>query len=197
MKTINGRKIEYEVNKIFPSRWSPRAMSGEKITLDQMMSLFEAARWAPSSYNNQPWIFVYAFRETEHWKKLFDLLVDFNKMWVKNAAALILVVSKKTFYHNNQPSPSHSFDTGAATQNLALQGSLMGLVVHTIGGFDYEKARKEFGISEDYQIEAMVAVGKPGKKEDLPLELQERETPSGRKKVSEFAFEGKFIEKTK
>lgn len=186
------RNLQYKVNKIFPKRWSPRAMSGEEITNEELMSLFEAARWAPSSYNNQPWRFIYTKRNTEHWKKLFNLMIEFNQQWTKNAAVLIVVVSKKTFDHNNQPSITHSFDTGAAWENLALQGSILGLVVHGMQGFDYHKAKYDLKIPDDYQVEAMIAVGKKGKKKDLPKELREREFPSDRKTVHEFAFEGTF-----
>lgn len=186
------RKPEYDVDKIFVSRWSPRAMSGEEIDKTDLMSLFEAARWAPSSYNNQHWRFLYARRNTENWKKFFDLLVEQNQVWAKNTAALIVIVSKKTFDYNNKPALTHSFDTGAAWQNLALQGSMKGLVVHGMQGFDYEKAKKELDIPDGYKVEAMVAVGKPGKKETLPKELQEIEFPSDRKKLSEIVSEGKF-----
>ncbi|MFH1209459.1 MAG: nitroreductase family protein [archaeon] len=193
----NKRIPQYNVNKIFPKRWSPRAMSEEEITNEELMSLFEAARWAPSSYNNQPWRFIYAKKNTEHWKKFYNLMVEFNKQWAKNAAVLIVVLSKKNFTHNNQPSVTAQFDTGAAWQNLALQGSIMGLVVHGMQGFDYIKTKFELKIPEDYDVMAMIAVGKKGKKKDLPKELREKEIPSDRKKVSEFAFEGTFKETPK
>ncbi len=188
------RKPEYEVDEIFLKRWSPRAMSGEDISHDELMSLFEAAKWAPSSFNNQPWRFLYARRGTENWELFFNLPVEGNKAWAKNAAALIVIVSKKTLDHNGNPSRTHSFDTGAAWQNLALQGSLKGLVVHGMQGFDYDKAKELLNIPEGYEVEAMIAVGKPGKKEELPERLQQREIPSGRKKISEIVLEGRFKE---
>ena len=188
------RKSEYPVDEIFLKRWSPRAMSGEEISHDELMSLLEAARWAPSSFNNQPWRFLYARRNTNNWELFFNLLVEGNKTWVKNAAALIVIVSKKTFDHNGNPSKTHSFDTGAAWQNLALQGSLKGLIVHGMQGFDYDKAREVLNIPDGYEVEAMVAVGKPGRKEDLPERLQQREVPSDRKNLSDIAFEGMFKE---
>ena len=186
------RKPEYEVDPIFVNRWSPRAMSGQEITKKELMTLFEAARWAPSSYNNQHWRFLFAMKSTKNWEKFFNLLGDFNKSWAKNASALVLIISKKTFDHNGNPAMTHSFDTGAAWENFALQGSIQGLVVHGMQGFDYDKAKKELKIPEGYQVEAIAAVGKPGKKEDLPEEMQKNEYPSGRKKVSEFVFEGEF-----
>jgi nitroreductase len=186
------RNPEYNVNSIFVNRWSPRAMSGEEISNDELMSLFEAARWAPSSYNNQSWRFLYAIKNTENWDLFFDLLTEPNQVWAKNAAVLVVIISKDTFDYNNKPSRTHSFDTGLAWENLALQGSIMGLIVHGMQGFDYEEAKKKLDIPDGYTVEAMAAIGKPGKKEDLPKELQEREFPSDRKKISEIAFEGKF-----
>jgi len=192
IKTINQRKTEHEVDEIFPNRWSPRAMSGEKISDNELMTLFEAARWAPSAYNNQPWRFIYAKKGTKNWQKFFELMGEFNQAWAKNATVLIIVVSKKVFDHNGKPSRTHSFDTGAAWQSLALQGSIKKLVVHGMEGFDYEKAKNTIGLPEGYHLEMMVAVGKPGKKEDLPESMREREKPSSRKKLEEFVFEGKF-----
>ena len=133
-------------------------------------------------------------RETEHWDGFFDLLVDANKVWAKNAAVLIVIISKENFDYNGKPSRTHSLDTGAAWQNMDLQGSLMGLVVHAMQGFDYDKAKSELKVKEGYTVEAMVAVGREGEKDDLPEALKEREFPSGRKKISEIAFEGGFIE---
>lgn len=190
VKTI--RKPEHNINPIFVNRWSPRAMTGEEISDEELMSLFEAARWAPSSYNNQPWRFIYAKRNTKHWDKLFSLMVGFNQSWTKNAAVLVVVISRKNFEHDNNPSVTHSFDTGAAWENLALQAETMGLVTHGMQGFDYEKAKKELEIPDDYSVEAMVAIGKRGRKEDLPKEMQEREMPSGRKPLKDIIMEGKF-----
>jgi nitroreductase len=186
------RKPEYDVDEIFLNRWSPRAMSGEEISEDELMTLFEAAKWAPSSFNNQPWRFLYARRNTENWLPFFNLLAEFNQAWAKNASALIVITSKKTFEHNRKPARTHSFDAGAAWQNLALQGSARGLGVHGMQGFDYDKAREVLNVPDDCEVEAMVAVGKPGNKEELPEKLREREFPSARKKLSEIVFEGKF-----
>lgn len=186
------RKPEYDVDEIFFNRWSPRAMSGEEISEDELMTLFEAAKWAPSSFNNQPWRFLYARRNTENWLPFFNLLAEFNQAWAKNASALIVITSKKTFEHNGKPARTHSFDAGAAWQNLALQGSARGLGVHGMQGFDYDKAREVLNVPDDCEVEAMVAVGKPGNKEELPEKLREREFPSARKKLSEIVFEGMF-----
>jgi nitroreductase len=186
------RKPDHDIEPILFHRWSPRAMSGEEISEQELMTLFEAARWAPSSYNAQPWRFLYARRGTANWDRFFDLMVEFNQSWTKHAAVLMVVVSRKAFEWNDQAAPTHSFDAGAAWQNLALQGSAMGLVVHGMQGFDYDKARLELNVADEFQVEAMIAVGKPGKREDLPEDLQEREQPSDRKPVAEIAIKGGF-----
>ena len=186
------RKPEHAVDPLFVRRWSPRAMSGESISDSELMSLFEAARWAPSSYNNQPWRFIYAKRDTESWDRLFSLMSAFNQSWTKNAAVLLVVISRDRFEYDNKPSVTHGFDTGAAWENLALHASIMGLVAHGMQGFDYERARKDLDIPGNYTVHAMVAIGRPGKKEDLPEDLREREKPSTRKGVDEIVFEGKF-----
>ena len=191
-KGTQTRKADYPIDSVFLDRWSPRAMSGEPITEEELFTLFEAARWAPSSFNGQPWRILYARRDTPHWPLFFDLLVQFNQTWAKNAAALVVFISKKTFDHNGEEAVTHSFDTGAAWENLALQGSLKGLVVHGMQGFDYDKARTALNIPKGFTVEAMAVIGKPGRKEDLPDKLQERETPNDRRKLTETAFEGPY-----
>ena len=185
-------QAQYPVDELFLDRWSPRAMSGEGVSEEELMTLFEAARWAPSSYNNQPWRILYARRETEQWPVFFGLLVEGNRAWAKDAAALLLFVSKETFDFDGKPYPTHSFDTGAAWENLALQATMLGLVTHGMQGFDYERARAELRIPEGFRVEAMIAVGRPGDPAVLPERLREREAPSGRKPLSEITCEGAF-----
>ena len=191
MNVHDFRKTENPVNDIFVNRWSPRAMSGEQIDEATLKTLLEAARWSPSSNNNQPWRFIYARRNTPHWDTIFNLMNEGNQVWAKNAAVLIVVISKTTF-DSGKPARTHSYDAGAAWVSLALQGSLLNLVVHGMQGFDYDRAKQELQVPDDYQVEAMIAIGRHGKKEDLPDYLQEREFPSPRKKVSEIAMEGMF-----
>lgn len=192
IKGRDFRRPDHEVSSFFLDRWSPRAMSGEEITREELMRMLEAARWAMSSMNNQPWRFLYAFRNTPYWDVFFNLLTPNNKTWCERAAALLVVVSKTTFDFNGKPARTHSYDAGAAWYSFALQGVLMNLVVHGMQGFDYEKAKEVLGVPDGYQVEAMIAVGRPGDPDDLPLALKEREQPSLRKKVEEFAFEGGF-----
>lgn len=186
------RKSNYPVNPLFLKRWSPRAMSGESISDEELMTLFEAARWAPSSYNGQPWRFIYAKRDSVNWDKLFNLMGEFNQGWTKTAAALVVVISGNNFEFNGEPAVTHSFDAGSAWMSLALQAADMGLVAHGMQGFDYEKAKKDLGVPDDFTVEAMVAIGKPGKKEDLPADLQEKEAPSDRKPLEQIVMEGTF-----
>ena len=189
------RIAKYPIENLILNRWSSRAMSGEPIKQEEFLCLIEAARWAPSSYNGQPWRFIYAHRDTSTWNKLFDLLIPINQSWVIRSAVLIVVISKKTFEYNGQPSRTNLSDTGSAWQNFALQGSAMGLIIHGLEGFDYDKARKDLNIPDDYNVVMMVAVGKPGRKEDLPKELQARENPSDRKPIDELIFEGEWKSK--
>ena len=187
-----NRKPEYEINPLILGRWSPYSMTGEKISDEELMSLFEAARWAPSSYNGQPWRFIYAKRDTKDWDKLFNLLVEGNQGWAKNAAALVVIISRKNFEHNNKPSITHTFDTGSAWENMALEASSRGLAIHGMEGFDYDKAKEDLEIPDDFEVCAMAAIGKKGKIEDLPEEMQQREQPRDRKPLKEIVMEGKF-----
>jgi len=185
------RKADHPVEKFFLDRWSAHAMSGA-ISEEELMRLFEAARWAPSSYNNQPWRILYARRDTAPWSVFLNLLVEGNKAWAKDAAALLVFVSKTTFDYNCKPSRTHAFDAGAAWENLALQACCMGLVAHGMQGFDYDRAKSELGVPDGFEVQAMVAVGKPGRKEDLPASIQPRETPNSRRPLAETVFEGRF-----
>jgi nitroreductase len=190
------RQADYPIDLQFLDRWSPRALSGAEIPLRDLMTLLEAARWAPSSSNLQPWRMLYARRNTPAWPAFFDLLNESNKSWVLNAGALVLFVSHRLNEKTGQPAASHSFDTGAAWAFFALQGFVRGYVVHGMLGFDLARARKELGIPDDYSIEAMVAVGSPAPRETLPPKLQEREIPSQRRKLTETVFEGKWPAQT-
>lgn len=185
------RTADHEIEGMFLRRWSPRAMSGDAVSDEILMQLFEAARWAPSSGNGQPWRFVYARVGTDFFARFQDLLAEGNKSWCARAGALVVVISKN-FSDSGRPSPTHSYDTGAAWMSLALQGSALGLVVHGMAGFDYERARVELGVPEGYSVEAMFAVGYPGRIEELTELERAREVPSGRRKVGELVFEGTF-----
>lgn len=192
-----NRKAGYPIHEIILNRWSPRAFSSEPVSDTELMTIFEAARWAQSSFNNQPWRFLYARNGSANWQQFFNLLEPSNQAWASKAQALVVVVSKKTFDYDGRPSITHTFDAGAASQNMALQGTYMNIVVHGMEGFDYERAKKALKIPDDYQVEAMFAIGKLGNKQDLPPKLQEREKPSDRKSLPEIVFEGAFPASTK
>ncbi len=190
------RQTEHPIDPQFTQRWSPRAFTGEAIPEATLLGLIEAARWAPSASNIQPWRFIYARRDTPAWTPLFDCLVEFNRGWAVNAAALVLVMSKMTWLPHGKtepvPNPTHSFDAGAAWMSLALQAHLAGWPAHGMGGFDRDKARLALGVPSDHVLEAMVAIGRQGDKASLPEALQARETPSTRLALAQIAVEGRF-----
>lgn len=196
MTTANKRTAEYPIDPQFLERWSPRAFTGEATTERDLLTLLEAARWAPSSYNSQPWRFIYARKGTDAWDRFLGLLNEFNRSWAQNAGALIILVSKTTMLppgaDKEIPAYSHSLDAGAAWANLALQASKLGLAAHAMVGFDMARTVTELGIPTGYHVEAAIAVGKPGDPSILPEALRARETPNGREPLSKIASEGKF-----
>jgi nitroreductase len=185
---INEREVNHKVSEIFPKRWSPRAFVGDKISEEDFSIIFEAARWAPSSYNEQPWLFYYVTREDKDWQIMLDTLIDFNKSWAKEAYALIFIASRKSYSKNDKPNQAHGFDTGSAWMSLALQASMLGLVTHPMGGFDKEKVKEILSLSDDVSVHAAVAIGHIGDSSNLTKELEEMEKKSDRKNIEEFAF---------
>ena len=183
---------------MFLGRWSPRAFTGEPIGKADLLTMLEAARWAASSYNSQPWRFLYARRDTSHWERFLNLLTPFNRTWARNASALVFVVSNSTMCSprsgKETPSPTHSFDAGAASGYFALQASRMGWFVHGMVGFDMERAFVELRVPKGFRVEAAYAVGRLGDRSSLPEELQSREVPSDRLPLEKLAFEGSFRE---
>jgi nitroreductase len=190
--TSTPRQAAHPIESFFLERWSPRALVPEPILAEDLWTLFEAARWAPSSYNNQPWRFLYARRDTEAWPLFFNLLVEQNQSWARNAAVLVLIISNTKFDHNGKDASTHSFDAGAAWQNLALQAWIKGYVAHGMQGFDYKKAQRDLEIPAEFKVEAMIAIGRQAPKSELPPALQEHEAPSPRRPISETIAEGKF-----
>jgi nitroreductase len=188
-EALNERKPSYNISRFITQRWSPRAMTPELLESD-LLPLFESARWAPSSGNNQSWRFIYSLNNSSSWLNFFNLLTPGNKEWCKNAGALLLILSKKTRISSSgeeKPQITHSFETGMAYENLALQAAENNLVCHGMAGFDYEKAKTEFNIPETYQVEAMAAIGHPA-------EPGNPETPSQRNPISSFTFKDNFKE---
>lgn len=170
-------------------RWSPRAFDDRAVSATDLKKMFEAASWAASSYNEQPWRFLVGHRGYPTYRKIFESLAEFNQAWAKNAPVLVLSVGKKTFTQNGNPNHYALHDTGAATANLALQATVLGLHTHSMGGFDREKIRVAFQIPADYEIGAVTAIGYFGNIDALPDSLKTMETsPRGRKPLNEFVF---------
>ena len=190
------RVPEHPIQPFFHERWSPRAFTDEEIPVAELMKLFEAARWAPSANNAQPWRFVYARRGTPAFARLLAVLAPGNQAWAHRAAALVALVSEELMSLPGKaekvPYGSHSFDAGAAWANLALQAHLAGWATHAMGGFDRERATATLELPQHHRIEAFIAVGRPGDPATLPDWAREREKPSGRKPVSELVREGSW-----
>ena len=153
VKGSDVRTPDRPIDPLFVDRWSPRAMSGEPITREELLQLFEAARWAPSSGNSQPWRMLYAHRDSPHWPTFFGLLASGNQAWCVNAAVLVVFVSQKMREGTDKPLPTHSYDTGSAWMSLAYQGWISGYVVHGMAGFDYDRARTELGVPDGFHVE--------------------------------------------
>jgi nitroreductase len=195
MTISNSRQSEFPVDPFFLDRWSPRAFRPEVMTPETISTILDAAHWAPSSGNNQPWRFVYALRDTEHWSRLLALLNPGNQRWAQNASALIFIVSKTyrlSKEGEHRLAYTHSFDTGAAWFSAAAQAMKLGYHAHGMEGFDMQKAVEVLAIPDGYRVEAAAAIGKIAEKETLPEDLREREKPNDRKPLSDIAFEGKF-----
>jgi nitroreductase len=170
-------------------RWSPRTYSDKEVTAAELKTLFEAARWAASSSNEQPWRFLVGRRGDETYQKIFNTLVEFNQSWAKSAPVLVLSVAKKTFTSNGKPNAYGLHDTGAASATLALQATADGLHTHSMAGFDREQARASFAIPSDYEIGAVTAIGYLGDPASLPEHLHKMEvSPRQRKPLEEFVF---------
>ncbi len=189
MTTSNGRTADHPIAALFLDRWSPRTFSGEPISDADLFTILEAARWAPSSSNLQPWRFLYAKRDSVDWPRFVDPLSPGNKGWVAGTAVLIAIVSKRTRQPKVGPavdSYTHSFDAGAAWACLALQASLMGWAAHAMGGFDVARATRDLEVPDDYRVECMVAIGRYRADAASPAE------PNARAPLTSFVREGVF-----
>lgn len=199
MAGSSSRVAEYPIDPMFLQRWSPRAFDGTKISDQDLFTIFEAARWAPSSFNHQPWRFVFAHRDSPEWDEFVGLLLPFNAKWARHAAVLLFILSDTLIQMPRQPAPSvshtHSFDAGAAWAFMALQAFRLGIHTHGMAGVDYPRAQTVLSVPASFRVEAAVALGRIGDKSQLPPELQAREVPSGRKPLSELVMQGRYISK--
>lgn len=196
MTETNHRETGEPIDPIFLERWSPRAYSGETLPTADLMTILDAARWAPSASNNQPWRFVYGVRGTAAFDRLAGLLVDANRRWAEKAGALVFVVSVNRTGapgdENRRPIPTHSFDAGAAWMALALQARMLGYFAHGMAGVKQEEIPAALNFTEDMKMEAAIAIGRMGDVDALPEDLKAREKPSHRRALAELAFEGQF-----
>lgn len=186
-----SRTADHPIAPFLLARHSRVALSGAPLDRETLLQLFEAARWAPSASNSQPWRFLYALAGTEEFQAFFDLLVPFNQAWARPAGALIVALSQSAT-DEGKPQPWHAFDTGAAWMSLALQASQLGLVCHAMGGFDKDKARQILGIPENYAPQVVIAVGHPGRTEDLPEAHRGRDAPNQRQPIAARIHAGAF-----
>ena len=188
----NKRQPEYNIDPIFINRWSPRAIDPSPIDGNVIMSIFEAARWTMSCYNDQPWLFLYATEEAE--LKLFrSVLVEFNQKWAANAPVLGFIFARRRFTHNDKPNDWASFDCGAAWMALTMQARMLGLYTHGMAGFDREKVYEVLNVPES-EHEALCAftIGRYGDRDKLPDDMKKTEQPNDRRPLKEMLIRGKF-----
>src|SRR3954466_14430774 len=162
---MTGRRSDHPVDPLFLARWSPRAFDRSEMPQADLSTMFEAARWAPSSFNAQPWRFLYAKREDADWERFLDLLIPFNRGWAQSASVLIYILSDTQMEMKPGepfPSHSHSFDAGAAWACLALQATMIGYHAHGMVGVDFDRARIELKVPERYRFEAAAVIGRAG-----------------------------------
>jgi nitroreductase len=184
------------IHEVLSHRWSPRAFDSRPVEPEKLRSLFEAARWAASSFNAQPWYFIVATKDDpENFKRVLDCFVEFNQGWAKGAPVVAVSVAGLNFQHNGQPNRHAFHDVGQAAANLALQATSLGLQIHQMGGILPEKAREIFGIPEGFEAVAGIALGYPGDPASLPDGMRQQEVaPRQRKALSSFVFTGKWGE---
>lgn len=194
--TVNNRTADHDIDPVFLERWSPRAYDGSAVPLEHLLTMVEAARWAPSSYNSQPWRFLYALRGGAHWEQFMGFLAEGNRKWCADAGALLVLLSKSTMAVPGQPdevpSYSHSHDAGAGWACLALQATRMGYQAHGMVGFDRDRVFAELHVPAGFRVEQMIAVGRLADLSALPEERRAKEVPNNRRPVSQTAFEGAF-----
>lgn len=194
-KSLIGRMPDHGIADVFTSRWSPRSFGDVAITDEELMTFMEAARWAPSAMNVQPWRFIVVKRNDENWPAVLDVLSTTNKSWAGGAAALIAVISKTTmtFAGRSHDAPTHQFDAGAAWMSFALQARLADWHTHAMAGFDRERANAVLLVPADHWLNAIVAIGKQGKAAALPENLRDREAPSTRRPIVELVSRNAFV----
>lgn len=187
---MTNRTTDTGLAPVLLHRWSPRAFDQSELPEADLATILDAARFAPSSMNHQPWRFLYARRGDENWERFLSFLLPFNRAWAQNASVLFYIISEKAI--GERPSHSHSFDAGAAWAMLAVQAAMLGYHTHGMAGVDFPGVAQSLGVPDSFRVEAAVALGTIGDPATLPEALQAREVPSGRKPRDEIAYPGNF-----
>ena len=186
------------INKLIEKRYSPRAFSNKRVNTENLIELFQAASYAASSRNEQPWRFIYVTKEQpEEYHNIFECLGDWNQKWAKLVPVLIVTVAKIHYDHKNYPNSHAKYDLGQAVGTMAIQVTELGLHMHQMGGFDSVKAKNDLNIPEGYEAVSMIALGYLGEQNDLDEEFLKIESNERiRKPVSEIAFKGEWREES-
>ena len=196
MPVQNPRSPDHPIDDIFIARWSPRAFDSATMRESELLTVLEAARWAPSGFNFQPWRFIYAMRDDAAWAGLVESLAPFNRMWAPKASALLVIATHTQCLMPGAAGPTtnitHAFDAGAAWGFLALQAYMSGWRTHAMSGFDHKVAAAAVNLPQDYELHAVIAIGKIGDPSMLPEPMLAREAPNPRRPLSETAFHGSF-----
>ena len=188
--TDKSANVSSSIELLLQKRWSPRAFSEQMVEPEKLCILFEAARWAASSFNEQPWSFIVATKDNrDRYDRLLSCLAEFNQLWAQSAPILMLSVAKLSFEKNGKENRHAFYDVGSALANLAIQATALDMFIHQMAGFDVEKARSLFDIPQGYEPVTAIAVGYPGDSQTLPEKLYQREVaPRTRKPLSNFVF---------
>jgi nitroreductase len=184
----------YPVHDLVAHRWSPRAFAEKPVETETLLSLLEAARWAASCFNAQPWRYLIATKEKpDDYARLLSCLVEFNQQWAKSAPVLMISIAKTTFDHNGKPNAHSWHDVGQASASMAIQATALGLQIHQMAGFSAEKVRELYQLPAEFEPVAAIAIGYPGDPATLPENFREREVaPSSRNAIEAFAFTGNW-----
>jgi nitroreductase len=178
------------------NRWSPRAFNEKTVETDKLERIFEAARWSASSFNEQPWRFLVGIKnQGKSWDNIFESMSKWNQTWCKSVPVLVLLVTKKTFSHNNKFNAWASYDLGQTAAYISIQAMAEGLYVHQMAGFDQDKVRNTLSIPDDFEIKTVIAIGYYGDANRLPQDIRKSELSTrSRKELSKIVFSNKWDE---
>jgi len=185
---------QYQIHDLIKRRWSPRAFSDRPVEPGTLRSLLEAARWAPSSNNEQPWNFIVATKDNQaEFSRLLSCLVEGNSLWAQHAPVLMVSVARMSFEDDGKPNRHAFHDVGQAVANLLVQATALGLMAHQMAGFHPDKVRELYGVPKEFEPVAAMALGYPGDPQSLPERLRTRElAPRERKPLTGFVFTGRW-----